>query len=129
MSPIAPTSHRHVGMADDRALTSSVGSGRLGGVLLATVAVVMALILPQQAAAQSVDDQRREVERIVDELERLHERADILAEDYAVAVDDQRMLTGDIAIAEARVAERRAALDELQGDLSAVAVRAFTRSG
>jgi cell wall-associated NlpC family hydrolase len=93
------------------------------------VAVVMALILPQQAAAQSVDDQRREVERIVDELERLHERADILAEDYAVAVDDQRMLTGDIAIAEARVAERRAALDELQGDLSAVAVRAFTRSG
>ena len=129
MSRIAPTPHRRVGIADDRALTLPAGSRGLGGVILATMAVVMALILPQQAAAQSVDDQRREVERIVDELERLHERADILAEDYAVAVDDQRMLTGDIAIAEARVAERRAALDELQGDLSAVAVRAFTRSG
>ena len=68
------------------------------GIALAAATVVMAMILPQQAAAQSVDDQRREVQRIVDELERLHERADILAEDYAVAVDDQRMLSGEIAV-------------------------------
>lgn len=97
-------------------------------------AVVGLLVLslpffPEAAQAQSVDDQQAEVERIVDELDRLHERADILAEDYAVAMDDQRRLNGDIDLARGRVALRQAELAELQGDLSTVAVRAFTRSG
>lgn len=98
--------------------------------LLAAAALVVSVpVLPQAVHAQSVDDQRREVERIVDELERLHERSDILAEDYAVAMDDQRRLNGDIEIARARVAERQNDLSRLQGDLGTVAVRAFTRSG
>jgi len=127
-TPVAPVDRADI--ADSDASAHPTHSRRTRrAVVLAAATVVMAMILPQQAAAQSVDDQRREVQRIVDELERLHERADILAEDYAVAVDDQRMLSGEIAIAEARVAERRAALASLQGDLSAVAVRAFTRSG
>ena len=98
--------------------------------LLAAAALVVSVpVLPQAVHAQSVDDQRREVARIVDELERLHERSDILAEDYAVAMDDQRRLNGDIEIARARVAERQNDLSRLQGDLGTVAVRAFTRSG
>jgi cell wall-associated NlpC family hydrolase len=98
--------------------------------LVATAALLVSVpVLPQAAHAQSVDDQRREVERLVDELERLHERSDILAEDYAVAMDDQRRLNGDIEIARARVAERQSDLASLQGDLGTVAVRAFTRSG
>lgn len=85
--------------------------------------------MPSVVGAQSIDDQRREVERIVDELDRLHIKADTLAEDYAVAMDDQRRLSEDIALAESRVAEREAELTSLQGDLATVAVRAFTRSG
>ncbi|MGB1724151.1 MAG: NlpC/P60 family protein, partial [Ilumatobacteraceae bacterium] len=94
-----------------------------------TAVLVSTVLAPSGVDAQSIDDQRREVERIVDELDRLHVKADTLAEDYAVAMDDQRRLSGDIALAEARVAEREAELSSLQGDLATVAVRAFTRSG
>lgn len=94
-----------------------------------TAVLVSTVLAPSVVDAQSIDDQRREVERIVDELDRLHVKADTLAEDYAVAMDDQRRLSEDIALAEARVAEREAELASLQGDLATVAVRAFTRSG
>ena len=98
---------------------------------VATFAAILAstVLMPTVVVAQSIDDQRREVERIVDELDRLHVKADTLAEDYAVAMDDQRRLSEEIAIAESRVAEREAELTSLQGDLATVAVRAFTRSG
>lgn len=96
---------------------------------VAGLLVISVPFVPDAAHAQTVDEQQAEVERIVDELERLHERADILAEDYAVAMDDQRRLNGDIDLAKGRVALRQAELAELQGDLSTVAVRAFTRSG
>ncbi len=98
---------------------------------IAAFAAILAstVMMPSVVGAQSIDDQRREVERIVDELDRLHVKADTLAEDYAVAMDDQRRLSEEIAIAEARVAEREAELASLQGDLATVAVRAFTRSG
>ncbi len=99
------------------------------GLGLAGVLVFSVPLLPDAAHAQTIDQQQAEVERIVDELERLHERADILAEDYAVAMDDQRRLNGDIDLAKGRVALRQAELAELQGDLSTVAVRAITRSG
>ncbi len=99
------------------------------GLGLAGVLVFSVPLLPDAAHAQTIDQQQAEVERIVDELERLHERADILAEDYAVAMDDQRRLNGDIDLAKGRVALRQAELAELQGDLSTVAVRAFTRKG
>ena len=94
-----------------------------------TAVLVATVLAPSVVDAQSIDDRRREVERIVDELDRLHVKADTLAEDYAVAMDDQRRLSEDIALAEARVAEREAELSSLQGDLATVAVRAFTRSG
>ena len=98
---------------------------------VAAFAAILAstVLMPTVVVAQSIDDQRREVERIVDELDRLHVKADTLAEDYAVAMDDQRRLSEEIAIAESRVAEREAELASLQGDLATVAVRAFTRSG
>lgn len=98
---------------------------------LAALAAILAstVLMPTVVVAQSIDDQRREVERIVDELDRLHVKADTLAEDYAVAMDDQRRLSEEIAIAESRVAKREAELTSLQGDLATVAVRAFTRSG
>lgn len=109
----------------------SVGRRRRvrSALVMAGVLVISVPLLPDAAHAQTIDQQQAEVERIVNELERLHERADILAEDYAVAMDDQRRLNGDIDLAKGRVALRQAELSELQGDLSTVAVRAFTRSG
>jgi len=98
-------------------------------VAASAVILVSTVLAPSVVGAQSIDDQRGEVERIVDELDRLHIKADTLAEDYAVAMDDQRRLSEDIALAESRVAERESELSALQGDLATVAVRAFTRSG
>ena len=95
---------------------------------LAAFVLTVVPVLPHAAHAQTVDQQEQEVRRIVDELERLHERADILIEDYAVAMDEQRLLGDDIELAKGRVALRQAELGELQSDLSTVAVRAFTRS-
>jgi cell wall-associated NlpC family hydrolase len=81
------------------------------------------------AGATSVDDQKREVERIVDQLDKLGEQADILAEDYAVAVDEKNQLDVEIGKAEEKVAAQQAELTQLQGDLAAVAVRTFTGAG
>jgi cell wall-associated NlpC family hydrolase len=84
---------------------------------------------PDYAVAGSVDDERREVERIVDALAELEERADILAEDYVVALDEMGQLDEDVVAARARVATKEAELQTLRGELSEVAVRAFTGSG
>lgn len=98
-------------------------------VLVATVVLTAPMIDGHVASATSVEDQEREVERIVDELDRLHEQADILAEEYAVAVDDKNQLDIEIAKAEERVAAKQAELATLQGDLAEVAVRTFTGAG
>jgi cell wall-associated NlpC family hydrolase len=109
--------------------TSSLHS-RLGrvAVVVATMLFVVPFVSPNVVLA-TVEDQRRQVERIVDELDRLHEQADILAEDYAEAMDQKSQLEVEIVSAEARVAEKEAELTSLRGDLAAVAVQAFTGAG
>jgi len=97
-------------------------------VVVATLLFVVPFVSPNVVLA-NVEDQRREVERIVDELDRLHEQADILAEDYAEAVDQKNQLDVEIVDAEARVAEKEAELTALRGDLAAVAVQEFTGAG
>ena len=102
----------------------------LGRLIL--VASALTMVLPAafpEAAQATVEDQRREVERIVDELDRLHTQADILAEDYAEAVDAKNQLDLEIVAAEQRVAAKEAELNDLRGDLAEVAVRAFTGTG
>ena len=101
--------------------------GRLatfGAVALMTVGIAL-----PEAVHAAVEDQRREVERIVDELDRLNEQTDILAEDWAEAEDNLRGLAVEIAAAEERVAAKEAELDVLRGDLSEVALRTLTGSG
>lgn len=97
-------------------------------VVASTVVVGIPSLYPDYALA-TVDDQRREVERIVDELDRLHSQADILAEDFAEAADQKNQLDQDVVDAESRVASKEAELSGLRGDLSAVAVRSFTGAG
>jgi cell wall-associated NlpC family hydrolase len=96
--------------------------------LSSTLAVAAPMVFPEVARA-AVGDQRREVERIVDELDRLHTQADILAEDYAEAVDRKNQLDQEVAAAAERVAAKEAELNALRGDLAEVAVRSFTGGG
>src|SRR6188472_3187078 len=98
-------------------------------VLVSTIVVAAPMLDARIASATTVEDQKREVERIVDQLDDLHEQADILAEDYAVAVDEKNQLDIEIAKAEQRVAVKQDELSQLQGDLAEVAVRTFTGAG
>src|SRR4029079_888922 len=95
-------------------------------IIVSTMVLAAPMVDAQIASATSVEDQKREVERIVDQLDSLHEQADKLAEDYAVAVDDKNQLDVDIAKSEQRVAAKQAELTQLQGDLAEVAARTFT---
>jgi len=91
--------------------------------------VLVAPAMIPEVAQAGVEDARREVERTVDELDRLHAQADILAEDYAEAVDTKAQLDVEVTEAEARVAAKEAELSALRGDLAEVAIRAFTGAG
>ena len=97
------------------------------------VAVAIALIVPAMAPtvaqAQSVDGQRQKVEDIVDELERLEEKSNQLAEEYVEAIDTKAQLDAEIVEAEARVAAKEAELAQLRGNLSEMALRSFVGGG
>src|SRR4029453_13462945 len=98
-------------------------------VLVSTVVLTAPMIDGHVASATSVEDQQREVEGIAPHPDNPPEPADILPEDYAVAVDEKNQLDIEIAKAEERVAAKQAELAQLQGDLSEVAVRTFTGAG
>ncbi len=95
--------------------------------LAVTFAVPVAL--PTVANAQSVDQQRQKVEDIVDQLERLEERARQLGEDYVAAIDTKSQLDVEISDAEARVAEKEGELSQLRASLSDMALRSFVGGG
>ena len=98
-------------------------------ILLASTIVIAAPLVDAGMALATVEGQKAEVQRIVDQLDALHEQADILAEDYAVAVDEQTQLDADIVKAAEQLAAKEAELDTLRGDLAEVAVRTFTGAG
>lgn len=93
------------------------------------LAVAVPVVLPTPAHAQSVDQQRQKVEQIVDELERLQERAQQLGEDYVEAIDTKDQLDVEIADAEARIGEKQAELDQLRASLGDMALRSFVGGG
>ena len=95
--------------------------------LAVTFAVPVAL--PTVVQAQSVDQQRQKVEDIVDELERLEERARQLGEDYNEAIDTKAQLDVEITDAEARIAAQEAELDQLRASLADMALRSFVGGG
>ncbi|MEX2627112.1 MAG: NlpC/P60 family protein [Ilumatobacteraceae bacterium] len=102
----------------------------LRGLIAVGSLIAVGPALPAEVVvATSVDDARQRVQEVADELDRLHERSDRLAEDYAVAVDEKGQLDEEVAEAETRVADMEAQLGELRDDLSTVAVRKFTGAG
>ncbi|MBA3606875.1 MAG: hypothetical protein H0W46_13080, partial [Acidimicrobiia bacterium] len=98
-------------------------------VVVASAVAVVPATNPSSAGASPIDDQREKVEQITDELERLEQQSDILAEDYVTAIDEQRQLETEVGDAEQRVAAKRGEVEALRSELSEVAVRAFANSG
>ena len=97
--------------------------------VVALAVAVLPAVLPFAAAADPIDDQRAEVERITDELEDLEEQSDILAEKYVQAIDEKERLDAEVAEAEKRVAAKQAEVAELRGELGEMAVRSFIGAG
>ena len=100
---------------------------------VAPIALMIALVVPamnpQVAAASPVDQQRARVESIVDELERLEERANEIAENYVEAIDAKATLDAEIVELEADIAAKEVELAELRADLGDMAVRSYVGSG
>jgi len=102
----------------------------LRAVMVALATLVAApLITPDAALATSVSEAERRLKAVVDELERLGERADQLAEDYAEAVDRRNGLDAEIAVAEVEAGKMAEQLALLRSELTDVAVRSFTSAG
>ena len=97
--------------------------------VVALAVAVLPAAIPFAAAADPIDDQRAEVERITDELQELEEQSDILAEKYVQAIDEKERLDAEVAAAEERVAAKQAEVAQLRGELGEMAVRSFIGAG
>ena len=74
---------------------------------------------------QTSDQKQREVEAILDELDRLEEQMDHLAEDYAEALNDGIELDKEIAATEVRIKAKEIELVAKQAQLQNVALKTF----
>ncbi len=74
---------------------------------------------------QTSDQKQREVEAILDELDRLEEQMDQLAEDYAEALNDGIELDKEIAATEVRIKAKEIELVAKQAQLQNVALKTF----
>lgn len=74
---------------------------------------------------QTSDQKQREVEAILDELDRLEEQMDQLAEDYAEALNDGIELDKEIAATEVRIKAKEIELAAMQAQLQNVALKTF----
>lgn len=79
--------------------------------------------------ADGVDDQRRKVQQIADQLDAIANRVGQLDEDYGAALDRQAQLAIEIADSQAKVDAQQAQLGELQGKLSDIAIDKFVSGG
>jgi cell wall-associated NlpC family hydrolase len=84
-----------------------------------------------QAAPQAGDsgDQQQRVNAIIDELDRIGQQMDQLAETFAQAQNDQEDLIIEIAATEKRIQEKEIELAAMQKDLRAVAMKSFVSGG
>jgi peptidoglycan DL-endopeptidase CwlO len=89
--------------------------------------VAIALLTPT-AAAQSIEDKRREAERIADRLEALNLHYAVLEEDYAEASVRLEQVTNEVAIAQQQVADTEAALGAVASEMNQVAIDSYVRA-
>ncbi len=101
------------------ALAVSVVSVLLGGLVF----------VPGGVSADGIDDKRRQVEAIADQLENLSEQMGMLGEDYAESLVEQAELSVEIEQAQADVAAAEAQLSQMRGTLYMSAVTQFMHGG
>lgn len=97
------------------------------GVLLALGTVLGPVARP--AAADSIDDKRRQAAAIADQLENLTEQMDALGENYSEALSTKEKLGQEIDAATADVAAAEAQLAQMRGTLYLSAVTRFMGGG
>lgn len=97
--------------------------------LLAVTLVVGPVLHPQGVSADGIDDKRRQVEAIADQLEKLSEQMGMLGEDYAESLVEQSELSVEIEQAQADVAAAEAQLSQMRGTLYMSAVTQFMHGG
>ena len=105
-----------VGLAPATAGAVSTG-GLAGAVGLAGVGA--------SGLVRTADEKQREVEAILDELDRLAEAMDALAEDYAEAINDGIELDKEIDATEGRIRAKEIELAAMQAQLQNVALKTF----
>ena len=102
---------------------------RLAWFVLALLGLLAPLAVPSSVAADTVDDQRRRVSQIVDELERLAGQADELGEKYSDTLADKFAVEAKIAETEVRIFELQKQLAVMQANLVGAARRSFVTGG
>lgn len=85
--------------------------------------------MPAGVSADTIDDQRRRVAQIVDELERLAGQADELGEKYSDTLAEKYAIEGDIAETEVKIFEYQKQLAVMQANLLNSARRSFVSGG
>ena len=101
------------------ALATAVVSVLVGGLVF----------VPGGASADGIDDKRRQVEAIADQLENLSEQMGMLGEDYAESLVEQAELSVEIEQAQADVGAAEAQLSQMRGTLYMSAVTQFMHGG
>ena len=97
--------------------------------LCAAVLVLIPVLAPHAASADSIDDKRRQAANIADQLEKLTEQMDSLGEDYAQSLVDQADISAEIKKAQADVAAAEAQVAQMRGTLYASALAQFMHGG
>jgi len=86
-------------------------------------------LVESPANAGSVDDAKRKVSQIADQLEAAEEEVDRLSEELAIAVENKRQLEVEIATTEVEIAAKQTELGGVQGQMSNLAIEAFVGGG
>src|SRR5262245_21552134 len=102
-------------------------AGRGAGVAVAVA--LLPAVLPTTASADPISDQQALVAQVTDHLEDLQAQSDQLAENYAEAMTQKGELDAQVAAGEQKVADQKAAVETLRGQLSEVAIQAYMGAG
>lgn len=112
-----------------RSRSSSRSKVFLGASLAVAIGVTVVAFPSENATATGSDSKRREVEALADELERLTERLDVLAEDYVEAVALREELGVEVEQARAELGETEQEISQMRGTLYQAALSRFMNGG
>lgn len=95
--------------------------------IIAVFALAVGVVAgPQRVSADGVDDAKRKLNQVLEDLENLRDQMGQIDEDYNGALDRQDELLVEIAASQTRVDEMSAVLGDLQVAVTALAVKRYT---